>query len=153
MYGTGWFGDRFHIRGAPCAFNAVLAIIGLAILGFSGNGGVRYFGVFLATAGANANVPVAMTYQANNIRGQWKRAFCSATLVGFGALGGIVGTTTFRSEDRPDYIPGISVAIGSQILILILVGVLTLDFKRQNAKADRGEKVLEEGNEHFRYTY
>merc|ERR1712230_242529 len=38
-------------------------------------------------------------------------------------------------------------------LILILVGFLTLDFKRQNAKADRGEKVLEEGNEHFRYTY
>merc|ERR1711939_1144108 len=123
MYGTGWFGDRFHVRGPPCAFNAVLAIIGLAILGFAGNGGVRYFGVFLAT------------------------------LVGFGALGGIVGTTTFRSEDRPDYVPGISVAIGSQILILILVGFLTLDFKRQNAKADRGEKVLEEGNEHFRYTY
>ncbi|KAI7174152.1 hypothetical protein D0869_05265 [Hortaea werneckii] len=153
MYGTGWFGDRFHVRGPPCAFNAVLAIIGLAILGFAGNGGVRYFGVFLATAGANANIPVAMSYQANNIRGQWKRAFCSATLVGFGALGGIVGTTTFRSEDRPDYVPGISVAIGSQILILILVGFLTLDFKRQNAKADRGEKVLEEGNEHFRYTY
>jgi len=127
--------------------------LALAILGFSDNGGVRYFGVFLATAGANANVPVAMSYQANNIRGQWKRAFCSATLVGFGALGGIVGTTVFRSEDRPDYVPGISVAIGSQILILILVGFLTLDFKRQNAKADRGEKVLEEGNEHFRYTY
>ena len=63
MYGTGWFGDRFHIRGAPCAFNAVLAIIGLAILGFAENGGVRFFGVVLATAGANINVPVAMTYQ------------------------------------------------------------------------------------------
>ena len=63
MYGTGWFGDRFHVRGPPCAFNAVLAIIGLAILGFAGNGGVRYFGVFLATAGANANIPVAMSYQ------------------------------------------------------------------------------------------
>merc|ERR1711977_704628 len=120
---------------------------------FAGNGGVRYFGVFLATAGANANIPVAMSYQANNIRGQWKRAFRSAPLVGFGALGGIVGTTTFRSEDRPHYVPGISVAIGSQVLILILVGFLTLDFKRQNGKADRGEKVLEEGDEHFRYTY
>lgn len=64
----GWFGDKFHLRGVPCAFNATLALIGLAILGFHSNGSVRYFGVFLATAGANANVPVTMAYQANNIR-------------------------------------------------------------------------------------
>ncbi|TKA34117.1 hypothetical protein B0A50_00097 [Salinomyces thailandicus] len=153
MLFVGWFGDRYHQRGICCAFNAILAIIGLAILGFASNGGVRYFGVFLATAGANANIPVAMTYQANNIRGQWKRAFCSATLVGFGALGGIVGTTVFRSEDAPGYVPGISVAMGSQVVVCLLVIALTLDFKRQNGKADRGEKVLEEGDAKFRYTY
>merc|ERR1711939_1241368 len=33
-------------------------------------------------------IPAAMAYQANNIRGQWKRAFASATLVGFGGIGG-----------------------------------------------------------------
>ncbi|KAL1581892.1 hypothetical protein WHR41_09336 [Cladosporium halotolerans] len=149
---TGWWGDKYHMRGPACAFNATMALIGLAIVGFHSNAKVRYFGVFFATAGANANVPVAMSYQANNIRGQWKRAFCSATLVGFGALGGIVGSTVFRSEDAPDYVPGISVAMGSQALILVLVGLLTIDFKRQNKKADRGEKVLEEGDKHFRYT-
>lgn len=42
-----------------------------------------------------------MAYQANNIRGQWKRAFASATLVGFGGLGGIAGSTVFRQEDSP----------------------------------------------------
>ena len=141
------------MRGPAVAFNAILAIIGLAIVGFHSNNKIRYFGVFLATAGANANVPVCMAYQANNIRGQWKRAFCSATLVGFGSLGGIVGSTVFRAVDAPGYVPGISVAMGAQVLICILVGVLTLDFKRQNAKADRGEKVLEEGDASFRYTY
>jgi len=65
----------------------------------------------------------------------------------------IVGTTVFRSEDAPGYVPGVSVAIGAQILILVLVGALTLDFRRQNAKADRGEAVLEEGDKNFRYTY
>lgn len=149
---TGWWGDKYHMRGPACAFNATMALIGLTIVGFHSNAKVRYFGVFFATAGANANIPVAMSYQANNIRGQWKRAFCSATLVGFGALGGIVGSTVFRSEDAPDYVPGISVAMGSQVLILVLVGLLTIDFKRQNKKADRGEKVLEEGDKHFRYT-
>ena len=42
--------------------------------------------------------------------------------------------------------------MGSQALILVLIGLLTIDFKRQNKKADRGEKVLEEGDKHFRYT-
>lgn len=153
MLGCGWFGDKFHLRGIPCAFNATLALIGLAIVGFHTNGAVRYFGVFLATAGANANVPVTMAYQANNIRGQWKRAFCSATLVGFGGIGGIIGTTVFRSQDAPGYVPGVSVAMGAQIVIVLLVCALTLDFKRQNGKAERGEKVLEEGDVNFRYTY
>lgn len=44
-----------------------------------------------------------LTYQANNIRGQWKRALCSATLVGTGGIGGIIGSTIFRAQDKPGY--------------------------------------------------
>ncbi|KAL8993801.1 MAG: hypothetical protein Q9169_006072 [Polycauliona sp. 2 TL-2023] len=149
---TGWFGDKYHQRGACVAFNAVLCIIGLAVMGWAyGDLRARYFGAFFATAGANANVPSVLTYQANNIRGQWKRAFCSATLVGGGALGGIVGSTVFRSQDSPTYVPGLSVAMGSQVVILITVALLTVNFKAQNKKADKGEKILED-LEGFRYT-
>lgn len=152
MIATGWFGDKYHQRGLCVAFNAMLCIIGLAVMGWAyGDTRARYFGVFLATAGANANVPSVLTYQANNIRGQWKRAFCSATLVGMGALGGIVGSTVFRSEDSPTYIPGLSVAMGSQVVILLTVGALTLAFSSSNQMADRGEKVLEDSPS-FRYT-
>lgn len=149
---TGWFGDKYKQRGACVAFNAILCIIGLAVMGWAyGNIRARYFGAFFATAGANANVPSVLTYQANNIRGQWKRAFCSATLVGLGALGGIVGSTVFRSQDSPTYVPGLSVAMGSQIVILISVAILTVVFKANNKKAERGEKILEELPS-FRYT-
>lgn len=117
------------------------------------NNRARYFGVFLATAGSNANVPCVLTFQANNIRGQWKRAFCSATLVGLGAVGGIVGSTVFRSEDSPRYIPGLSVAIGSQVVILLIVAALAVSFRVANGKADRGEMVIEGGDKDFRYTY
>jgi len=96
MYLTAWFGDRYKLRGPIVIFNNVLCLIGLPIIGFHSNAAVRYFGVFLVTAGANSNVPGAMSYQANNIRGQWKRAFCSATLVGFGGIGGICGSLVFR---------------------------------------------------------
>ncbi|KAI4174141.1 MAG: hypothetical protein LQ343_002476 [Gyalolechia ehrenbergii] len=152
MIATGWFGDKYHQRGFCVAFNAMLCIVGLAVMGWAyGDTRARYFGVFFATAGANANVPSVLTYQANNIRGQWKRAFCSATLVGMGALGGIVGSTVFRSQDAPTYIPGLSVAMGSQAVILLVVGALTMTFNVNNKKADRGEKVLEDSPS-FRYT-
>lgn len=54
MFGTGWFGDRFHVRGPVILFNMLLCLIGLPIMGFHKSAGVRYFGVFLVTAGANA---------------------------------------------------------------------------------------------------
>lgn len=96
MFATGWLGDRYRTRGVPILINMLLCVVGLPIMGFHGSAAVRYFGVFLVTAGANSNVPAVMSYQANNIRGQWKRAFCSATLVGFGGIGGIAGSLVFR---------------------------------------------------------
>ena len=82
---------------------------------------MRYFGVFLATISGNANVPAIITYQANNIRGQWKRAFCSASLVGAAGFGGIVGSTVFRDQDAPGYRLGILVTMGMNGGIVVVV--------------------------------
>ena len=144
MYTTGWVGDRYRIRGPIIVFNMVLCVIGLAIMGFHPTSGVRYFGVFLCTAGANANIPATMAYQANNIRGQWKRAFCSTTLVGFGGIGGIAGSLVFRSQDAPYYKPGLWACIACALLIITLVALLTINFKLQNGRADAGTIRLED---------
>ncbi|KAL8710180.1 MAG: hypothetical protein Q9220_005263 [cf. Caloplaca sp. 1 TL-2023] len=108
---SAYLGDRYHIRGPILIANSLLTLVGLPIMGFAPSPGVRYFGVFLLTAGANANIPVALAYQANNTRGQWNRAFCSAVFVGVGGIGHISGATIFRSQDSPRYIPGIAGAI------------------------------------------
>lgn len=84
---------------------------GLPLMGFASTPAARYFGVFLVTAGTNANIPTALAYQANNVRGQWKRALCSAMFVAFGGIGGISGGTIFRAQDAPRYLPGIGAAI------------------------------------------
>lgn len=116
IFGTGWIGDKYRVRGPIIVFNALLCIIGLAIMGFHSSPAVRYFGVFLVTAGANANVASAMSYQANNIRGQWKRAFCSATFVSFGGIGGIAGSLIFRLVPPPfPLLPGVAVLTRCQI--------------------------------------
>jgi sugar phosphate permease len=143
MFATAWAGDKYKLRGPVIIFNMLLIIIGLPIMGFHPDAKVRYFGVFLTTAGANSNVPAVMTYQANNIRGQWKRAFASATLVGFGGIGGVAGGLVFRERDAPSYKPGLYACLACSVLTVILTGLLTLNSYIQNRKADRGEKELE----------
>ncbi|KAI9801542.1 MAG: hypothetical protein M1825_003221 [Sarcosagium campestre] len=151
MYGSAYLGDKYHFRGPIIVFNAIMALIGLPIMGFHTSNSVRYFGVFLVTAGANANVPATLTYQANNIRGQWKRALCSATLVGFGGIGGIAGSLVFRSQDHPSYRPGIYACIACNLLIILLVGVLSIYMHLCNKKQSSGRKSIE-GLASFRYT-
>ncbi|CAG8976274.1 hypothetical protein HYALB_00012465 [Hymenoscyphus albidus] len=151
MYLMAMMSDKFRNRGGVVIFNALLGLIGLPLLGYAKNNGVRYFGVFLATIGANGNIPAILTYQANNIRGQWKRALCSATLVGFGGIGGIMGSTVFREQDAPKYGPGILTCILANGVIILVVGLLSLKFHLANNRADRGGKIIE-GQEGFRYT-
>ncbi|KAI5863291.1 major facilitator superfamily MFS-1 [Durotheca rogersii] len=158
MYFTGWIGDRFHLRGPVIIGNMVLALIGLPILGWHPNNGVRYMGTFFVTAGASANVPASLAFQANNIRGQWKRAFASASWVILASIGGIAGSLVFRSQDAPTgYKPGLYACMTCCALCITIVCLLDLSFYLDNKKADRGEKQLEtsheEHQEDFRYTY
>lgn len=163
MFTEGWLGDKIRMRGPLVVFNMLLSVVGLALLGYHPKAGVRYLGIFFVTAGVNSNIPLTMAYQANNIRGQWSRAFCSATLVGFGGVGGIAGSLIFRyalslsvtlqmrlrlkcfyrTQDAPEYRPGLSACMGCCGLAIILVIALDIHFFIENRKADRGEKILE----------
>lgn len=151
MYTQATFADKFRNRALPIIMNSTLCLIGLPILGFSTNNGARYFGVFLATVGANSNIPAIMTYQANNIRGQWKRALCSATLVGFGGIGGIIGSTVFRRVDSPNYYPGMMTCMIANAMMILITLALSFKFWRANKRVDAGGKMIE-GQVGFKYT-
>lgn len=151
MYVFAVIGDKYHIRGPIVMFNAVLGLIGLPLLAYEKNNAVRYFGVFLATIAGNANVPAVLTYQANNIRGQWKRALCSATLVGAGGIGGIIGSTVFREVDAPGYRPGIWCTMIANGLVVVITLAMSLKFWLANKRVDSGGKAIE-GLVGFKYT-
>lgn len=157
MYTVGWLGDRYRLRGPVVIANMVVALIGLPLLGWHPDPKIRYLGSFLVVAGANSNVPASLAYQATNIRGQWKRAFASATWVGFGGIGGIAGSLVFRPEDKPEYKAGLWACIAVSLLNIIIVIICTISYYYDNKKADRGEKELEAEDEGFqpgfRYTY
>jgi len=151
MFVCAYIGDKYRIRGPILIATSSVGIIGLGLLRWTTPPGVRYLGIFLICMACNGGLPTVMAYQANNIRGQWKRAFASATLVGFGGIGGIAGSTVFRGQDSPHYTLGIAFCIACNILIILIVVINTIVFRRQNRRADNGEVVLE-GDVNFRYT-
>ncbi|KAI0486785.1 major facilitator superfamily domain-containing protein [Xylaria cf. heliscus] len=157
MYAVGWLGDRYRMRGPIIVINMIVSLIGLPLLGWHPDPKIRYLGSFFLVAGANSNVPASLAYQATNIRGQWKRALGSAIMVGFGGIGGIAGSLVFRSEDKPEYKPGLWACIAASLLNITIVGICTMSFYIDNKKADRGEKELEDEDDGaqpgFRYTY
>ena len=136
--------DRIRLRAPTIAFQALMCIVGLAITAFHPQPGVRYFGTFLGMAGAQGNVPAVLSYQANNIRMNSRRAVASALQVGFGAIGGIIASTAFRTQDAPGYRPGLWTAMGTQFLLLALLTILSLHFTRRNRQQRKGERVLED---------
>lgn len=81
-----------------------------------------------------------------------KRAFASATIVGAGGIGGIIGSTVFRAKDAPYYAPGLYTTIGANCLIVVVVALLSIKFARDNKKAERGEIEIEGAEEGFKYT-
>jgi len=152
MFYQAWLSDKWHLRGPIIVFNAAMGILGLGLLGYLKNDGARYFGVFLATIACNANCPALLTYQSNNVRGQWKRALTSATLIGGGAIGGIIGTTVFREKDAPKYGPGILTCMLANAIIILVVAALSFKFHCANKRVEAGGKPIE-GHVGFKYTF
>ncbi|KAJ5644597.1 phthalate transporter [Penicillium longicatenatum] len=151
MYTQGWAGDKWHIRSPIIIYNALQTIVGLCILEWVSAPGVQYFGIFLVAAGANSTIPAVLAWQANNIRGQWKRAFCSASIITFGGIGGIIGAVVYRSQDAPNFFPGVMASIVCNIIILLVAGILAVHFHIANRRAGRGTLVIE-GLPGFCYT-
>ncbi|KAK6516709.1 hypothetical protein TWF506_006601 [Arthrobotrys conoides] len=151
QFAFGYVSDNYRARGPFIIFNCVLEIIGLAVMGWAPSNGARYFGVIMTCCGMAANLPLVFTYQSNNVRGQWKRAFSSTIMVSMAAVGGIIGSLVFRPQDAPSYRPGLYTCFTGAVLTLLLTSFFIIYFKRANKKADRGEKILEE-SESFRYT-
>jgi len=119
---------------------------------FCKSNSVRYFGVFLGIAGANANLPAVLAWQANNIRGHDVRAIASGLQIAAGAIGGIYASLTFQQKQAPHYTGGLWATAAAQFALIIGALVILAYNYFANKRADN-KRVLVEGLEGFRYTY
>lgn len=148
-----WLSDRYHKRWPAIVFNSCIGITGLMMTAYSTDNMVRYGGLFLGQAGCQGNIPTILAYQSNNIRMQSKRAVGSALQIGFGAIGGILGSTVFFESETPTYPTGLWITTGLQLFILTACACMSVYFRIMNGKVDKGtlRKPLE-GQPGFKFT-
>ncbi|ESK93153.1 high-affinity nicotinic acid transporter [Moniliophthora roreri MCA 2997] len=90
-----WISDKSKQRGLFLAIQTIITIIGAAITGFAEPNGVRYFGLFLATAGCIGCIPSILAYSANNVVGHSKRSVTTAVVASSRGIGGIIASTVY----------------------------------------------------------
>ncbi|KAF2473587.1 retrograde regulation protein 2 [Lindgomyces ingoldianus] len=146
-----WLSDRIKLRYPILIFQSLTAVVGLLVILYARPPGVRYFGLFLATFGTQANVPGSLAYGQNQTARVQKRGVVAAAMISVGAAGGITGSTIFQSKDAPLYLPGMWATISMQLLYSIVTFCMSMYFKRMNRLADEGKKPCLEGVEGFRY--
>jgi hypothetical protein len=151
MLAFGWASDKTRLRSPFLIANCTANVIGVVLLGWTSSIGSRLFGIFIVTAGGSSNISSVLAWQANNIRGQWKRTMASGMALFAGGIGGVIGSTVFRVEDKPDYLPGCGAILTVNALSIILALMLIWRYRRANRRADAGEQIIE-GLASFRYT-
>ena len=149
--GMAYVSDKIRMRWPVLIFQSVVAITGLLIIVYAGPPGVRYFGLYLAIYGCQANIPGTLAYGQNQTARTEKKGIVAAAMISMGAAGGIAGSTIFRSQDAPQYLPGMWATISMQMLYSVITFCLSMYFKRQNRLADEGKRPALEGVEGFRY--
>ena len=143
--------DKIRLRWPILCGQAITAIIGLLVVLYVKVPGGRYVGLFLATYGAQSNIPATLTFGQNQTARTEKKGVVAAAMISAGAAGGICGSSIFRSEDAPQYIPGMWTTISLLLLHCAITFSLSMYFKKQNRLADEGKKPVLEKVEGFRY--
>ncbi|CEL07812.1 hypothetical protein ASPCAL10966 [Aspergillus calidoustus] len=146
-----WISDKFRVRWVILCTQSVTAIVGLLITLYAVPPGVRYFGTFLAVFGTQANVPATLAYGQNQTAQPVRKGVVSAAMIAVGAAGGVTGSTIFRAQDAPMYLPGMWSTIAMQMLYTVGTFSMSMYLRRRNRLADEGQIAALEGVEGFRY--
>ncbi|KAF9892040.1 hypothetical protein FE257_002446 [Aspergillus nanangensis] len=146
-----WISDKFRIRWPILCAQSLTAVVGLLITLYAKPPGVRYFGTFLAVFGTQANIPGTLAYGQNQTAMSQKKGVVSAAMIAVGAAGGVTGSTIFRSQDAPLYLPGMWSTIAMQLLYAVGTFCMSMYLRRRNRLADEGKVDVLEGVPGFRY--
>ncbi|KAF2730160.1 MFS nicotinic acid transporter-like protein Tna1 [Polyplosphaeria fusca] len=162
--------EKYGRRAPFVIFTSSLAIIGYIILLSNTNPkarpGVSYVGTFFAAIGIYPSVALVLSWPANNVSGQTKRATANAMQISIGNCGAVIGTQLYRPATSPRYVLGHSFALGYLVANIFVVTTLWWILNRENKKkseylaehpATKGfhdsEEDLAQGDRHPRWRF
>lgn len=105
------FAARTKLRAPFIIASSTLAIVGYAVLISSNRPSVSYGGALMAVAGAFSAAAIIVSWPANNVSGQTKRAVANGMQLSVGNIGAIIGTQLYRPEWAPKYFVGNGVVL------------------------------------------
>lgn len=132
--------ERVGKRAPFIIATSTLAAIGYIILltnsDPSGRPGVSYVGTFFAAAGIYPSVALVLSWPANNVSGQTKRATSNAMQISVGNMGAVIGTQLYRPAWSPRYFVGHGTALGYLIGNIVVVSITWWYLSRENKRRD-----------------
>ncbi|KAL4809339.1 major facilitator superfamily domain-containing protein [Aspergillus unguis] len=133
--------ERTKRRAPYIMGSSAFACIGYIILLTGRKPGVSYTGTFFCCAGIYPAVAIVLSWPANNVSGQTKRAIANAMQISIGNLGAVIGTQLYRTETSPRYFLGHGFSLGYLVANIIVVFVLWQVLNRENVeKAETRER-------------
>ena len=149
-------------RRAPyIILGSAVGIIGYIILIASHWPGVSYAGTIVVASGVYFAATIVLSWPANNVSGQTKRATGSAVQISIGNIGSMIGTQLYRPRSSPRFFIGhgmvrplvagprspfercaqlLPQALGYLVGNIVVTGTLWYIMKRENERRDRGER-------------
>jgi len=151
---TTYLADRTRQRGLVILALSAIGGTGYLLLAVCQSVAVRYFAIFLASAGVFPSVANILPWVLNNQGSDTKRGVGIALLQMIGQVGPVLGTNMFPSTEGPYYVKGMSVCAAFMYFNGLLALALRTYLAWQNKKADErgregaaahGEAGLKEG--------
>ncbi|KAG9089759.1 hypothetical protein FS749_001073 [Ceratobasidium sp. UAMH 11750] len=146
MISVSYISDRIQSRGIFMSASSGLGGIGyLLLLVIPPNQGARYFAIFLCCAGTYTTIGLALSWFAHNLGSESKKAAGIPLLMIIGQCGSVLGTHVYPTSEGPRYAKGLALCCGFELLGALTCLVLTISFRRENARRDRIYGRPEEG--------
>ncbi len=142
--------EKTNYRAPFIMGSSLFSIIGYILLLTSNHPHVSYAGTIFAAGGVYPATGIVVSWPANNVSGQTKRATANAMQISIGTMGAVLGTQLYRTETAPRFFLGHGMALAYLVANIFVVGTLWWLLKAENARRDRGvgsEKLrgIEEG--------
>ncbi|KAI0049241.1 MFS general substrate transporter [Auriscalpium vulgare] len=135
---SSWCSDRLLSRGLFIATTSSIGGIGyLILLTVPDNAHVRYFATFCIVAGTYTTIGITIAWYAHNLGSETKRATGTPLYMAIGQCGSVLGSHLFPATEGPRYIKGFAVLTALEFLGALCALVLTMHFRRENARRDR----------------